>query len=173
MSDEEEKETSESEVPNDQADVSDPEDSNSLNSSYRIEPSGTMGLEEAFNPLVSSSPARNPGSDSEDDDLGNRSLDSVRSMFSKEVDLAARQEKVQSTGKSKACPSSGPSIDEQIAEALRQAGVRTASLTQDLPLSSTPAAVFEDAPAIPADLDAWFHFILPPRLSLRTRSTGE
>ena len=92
-------------------------------------------------------------SDSEDDDLGNRSLNSVGDLFSREVNPSARQGKVQPTAKSKASPNAGPSIGDQLADAMRVAGIPTTQCTQVSPLPSSSATVSVDASAIPADLE--------------------
>ena len=150
---EEEREDADPVAPIDDGNASDPEDSGSLDSSYRVDPSGTTALEESFHPLVSSSPARNQVSDSEDDDLENRSLFSIGDLFSREVDPAARQGEVQPTVKSKASPDAGPSIGDQLADAMRVAGIPTAQCSQGSPSLPSSATVSVDSSAIPADLE--------------------
>ena len=150
--DDDEEQASETEDHRNDASISLNENSSSLNSSFRIDPSGTPGQEEAFQPRVFSSPARNLGWDSEED-AGNKSLDSVESLFTEEVEQPVLQGEVQPKSGPSASSNSGPPIADLVAEALNQAGIPTAQRTQDIPSSSSPAAVSEDPSAIPADLE--------------------
>ena len=132
----------------------DHDDSGSLDSSGRVEPSGTTTLEEPFQPQDSSSPRKTQASDSEDDDLGNGSLFSIGDLIPDVVVVPpAHQGKAQQSVKSKTSPNVDPSVGDQLANAMSAAGIPVAQSTQAPPSLPSAVSVSLDPTSIPADLE--------------------
>lgn len=134
-------------------DADEVEESPSLNSSFHIDPSGTIGQEDQFHPGLTSSPARSQESDSVDDPA-NQSMDSISALLTQDEVLPGRRRVEQSSGQRNTASSSAPPSSNWVEQALRAAGIPADSGSQLPPSLPSQASGSEALPAIPTNLES-------------------